>query len=86
MYVPVLNEFFLSKNTGYHLSMNAYEIVNDEPETIVDYLQNILNGKNSRDFDHRQIKRLLRVLKKKFNGKTGAELLAENPDLISSRQ
>ena len=66
--------------------MNAYEIVNDEPETIVDYLQNILNGKNSRDFDHRQIKRLLRVLKKKFNGKTGAELLAENPDLISSRQ
>lgn len=66
--------------------MNTYEIVNNEPETIVDYLQNILDGKNSKNFDHRQIKRLIRVLTKNFNGKTGAELLAENPSLMTTQQ
>jgi len=67
--------------------MNAIEIVNGKPETIVDYLQEIMDGINvGENYDKRSIRRLLAVITRKFDGKTGAELLAENPNLLNTLQ
>jgi hypothetical protein len=83
MYRPVLNKYFLSKTTGYKLNMNAFEMVNDKPETIVDYLQGILDGDvNHRSYNTREIRRLLAIVKRKFDGKSGVELLIEDPQLL----
>jgi len=83
MYEPTLIKYFLSKKTGYRLNMNAFEVVNGKPETIVDYLQQIMEGKNSSEnYDTRAVRRLLVILKRKFNGKSGGQLLAENPMLL----
>jgi hypothetical protein len=83
LYRPILIKYFLSKKTGYKLNMNAFEVVNGKPETIVDYLQEIMEGKNSSEnYDTRSLRRLLVILKRKFNGKSGEQLLVENPMLL----
>jgi hypothetical protein len=83
MYVPVLNKYFLSKKPGYSIDMNAYEIKDNKVITIVDYLQGILDSpKGSTEFDTRQIRRLLAIIKRKFNAKSGAELSIEKPQIL----
>lgn len=74
VYNPILDRFFLKKSNGYMLDMNAFELVGGKPETVVDYLEKIINGDFEQNYEIVEIKNLLRKLKKHFNAKSSKEL------------
>jgi|GEM_PF-2425070 len=74
MHQHVFYKFLLKHR---HTDVNAVEWVNGQPETVLDYLDNILADPKAEDkYIVRDIQRLRDVLSKVFNAKTAKELYA----------
>jgi hypothetical protein len=75
MYEPVLFDFFLKEDQKYKLNMNAYEMVNNNPETVLDYLDDIKNGKNlSFNYNIPEINELIEILEDEYKALRGKDL------------
>lgn len=75
MYTPVLLDYFLKEDQKYKIDVNAYEMINGEPETTLDYLYAIKSGKNSsRAYNMPEINGLIEVLEDEYNALRGKEL------------
>jgi hypothetical protein len=75
MQTPVLLDYFLHEDNKYKINVNAYEIVEGKPETVLDYLDNIVTGNGGGlEYDIPAIKELIEIFEDEYKGLRGEEL------------
>ncbi len=75
MYKSVLYDFLLSDPEGYPIDVNPIEIYNGKEETLLDYIDYILNKPNaSSEYNVKEIQSLRSWLVMGYNAKTASQL------------
>ena len=78
MYESIFYDFLLSDPEEYPIDVNTVEIVNGKPETLIDYIDNIItNPEISKNYDVGQIKDLKSWLVEEYGAKKANELNLE---------
>jgi hypothetical protein len=76
IYDHVLLNYFLKEDQVHKFNVNAYEVVNKKPETVLDYLYDIKTGLNSsRPYNIPEIEELIEVLEDEYGALRGKDLL-----------
>lgn len=76
MYTPVLLDYFFQEDRKQLFEVNAYEIVNGKPETLLDYLVDIKMGFNiSQSYNIPEINALIEIIEDEYGALRGKDLV-----------